>query len=389
MEIISKKPLKPGEKPSCHEIPPAATRGKPGPKGDAATMEVVGVYTIEPTDPARVENIGDKNAAKLEFYIPKGDPGNVGPAGKDGADGKDYVLTEADKQEIADLIDVKVDGVVGGYYTPEVSQVDENTMKVSFTASGDKMPPVQSTELTLPAGRDGQDGAAGQDGYTPQKNVDYFDGQDGVSPTVTVSDITGGHRITITDANGKKTTDVLDGKNGSDYVLTEADKQEIADMVDVQGGASEWKTLLDLVTEEEIESITIDTDVDGRPFDIKEVIIECRIAANASATAGPFCRFELYDANGAKSNVVQTQQGFVPKSETADYRVRAEYVDSVGLWRYETLWRSSTKYLSGTPYSAYATILDPSIKGIGSCTKIVFNARANMGVGSIIRIFGR
>lgn len=239
MEIISKKPLKPGERPSCREIPPSSMRGKPGPKGDAATIEVVGVYTIEPTDPARVENIGDENAAKLEFYIPKGDPGNVGPAGKDGQDGEDYVLTEADKQEIAEMIDVNVDGVVGGYYTPVVSQVDENTMQVSFTASGDAMPPVQSTEITLPAGRDGQDGAAGQDGYTPQKNVDYFDGtdgQDGVSPTVSVSDITGGHRITITDANGEKTIDVLDGENGSDYVLTENDKQDIADMVEVSGG---------------------------------------------------------------------------------------------------------------------------------------------------------
>ena len=41
------------------------------------------------------------------------------------------------------------------------------------------------------------------------------DGKDGVSPTVSVSDITGGHRITITDASGTKTVDVMDGKNGA------------------------------------------------------------------------------------------------------------------------------------------------------------------------------
>ena len=40
-------------------------------------------------------------------------------------------------------------------------------------------------------------------------------GQDGVSPTVTVIDITGGHRVTITDANGTKYFDVMDGKDGS------------------------------------------------------------------------------------------------------------------------------------------------------------------------------
>ena len=41
----------------------------------------------------------------------------------------------------------------------------------------------------------GKDGVDGKDGYTPQKNVDYFD-----------------------------------GKDGQDYVLTSADKQEIAEL---------------------------------------------------------------------------------------------------------------------------------------------------------------
>lgn len=40
-------------------------------------------------------------------------------------------------------------------------------------------------------------------------------GKDGVSPTVTVTVITGGHRVTITDATGTKTFDVMDGEDGS------------------------------------------------------------------------------------------------------------------------------------------------------------------------------
>ena len=39
-------------------------------------------------------------------------------------------------------------------------------------------------------------------------------GEDGVSPVVTVESITGGHRVTITDANGDHVFDVLDGVNG-------------------------------------------------------------------------------------------------------------------------------------------------------------------------------
>lgn len=72
---------------------------------------------------------------------------------------------------------------------------------------------------------DGVDGADGQDGYTPVKGVDYFDGEDGkdgadgkdgVSPTITTTSITGGHRITITDKNGTKSIDLKNGADGKD-----------------------------------------------------------------------------------------------------------------------------------------------------------------------------
>lgn len=54
----------------------------------------------------------------------------------------------------------------------------------------------------------------GDPGYTPQKGKDYFDGEDGISPVVEVTPITGGHRVTITDANGRKTFDVMNGDGG-------------------------------------------------------------------------------------------------------------------------------------------------------------------------------
>ena len=69
-------------------------------------------------------------------------------------------------------------------------------------------------------GKDGTNGIDGKDGYTPVKGVDYFDGSDGtngtdgVSPTLSVAEITGGHRVTITDVNGTQTFDVMDGQDG-------------------------------------------------------------------------------------------------------------------------------------------------------------------------------
>lgn len=72
-------------------------------------------------------------------------------------------------------------------------------------------------------GKDGEDGYTpvkgkdyfdGNPGYTPVKGKDYRDGEDGLSPVVEVTPITDGHRVTITDANGRKSFDVMNGKDG-------------------------------------------------------------------------------------------------------------------------------------------------------------------------------
>ena len=44
----------------------------------------------------------------------------------------------------------------------------------------------------------------------------WREGEDGFSPTISVSEVDGGHRLTIIDINGTKTVDVMDGKNGKD-----------------------------------------------------------------------------------------------------------------------------------------------------------------------------
>lgn len=52
------------------------------------------------------------------------------------------------------------------------------------------------------------------DGLAEAKQSGEFDGKDGISPLVTVADIDGGHRVTITDKDGEKQFDVMDGKDG-------------------------------------------------------------------------------------------------------------------------------------------------------------------------------
>ena len=61
-------------------------QGEPGPKGD----------TGEKGEP------GEKGADGAPGE--KGDKGDTGPAGKDGKDGEDYILTDTDKNDIANLV---------------------------------------------------------------------------------------------------------------------------------------------------------------------------------------------------------------------------------------------------------------------------------------------
>lgn len=118
-------------------------------------------------------------------------------------------------------------------------------------------------------GADGKDGVDGKSAYELAQDNGFVgtmqewlaslvgadgangaDGKDGISPAVSVAAITGGNRVTITDAEGAKTFDVMDGAQGAsgadgkDYVLTDADKQEIAGaaagLVDVPSVQPDW-----------------------------------------------------------------------------------------------------------------------------------------------------
>jgi hypothetical protein len=60
---------------------------------------------------------------------------------------------------------VIVEAEAGGYYTPSVTQPDKDTVRIAFTPSKGSMLPVQPTDLAI---------LQGEDGYTPQKGVDYF-----------------------------------------------------------------------------------------------------------------------------------------------------------------------------------------------------------------------
>lgn len=170
--------------------------------------------------------------------------GTNGRDGKDGADGKDgrdgytpvkgvdytdgYTPVKGvDYFDGANGKDGK-DGTDGVSPIVTVAQNPTGATIVITDASG-------TTSATVLNGLDGKDGTNGADGFSPTATVSksgntatisitdkngtttasVTDGDDAVSPSISVTDITGGHRVTITDVNGTRTFDVMDGATGA------------------------------------------------------------------------------------------------------------------------------------------------------------------------------
>ena len=133
-------------------------KGERGPKGDAFTYED---FTQE-----------QLNALK----------GQQGEPGRDGIDGKDFTYDDFTPEQLEAL-------------KGQQGEPGQDGVSVSHTWNG------TSLSITSASGTSEMDlrGPAGQDGYTPVKGVDYFDGEPGPA--------------------------------GQDYVLTEDDKTAIANIV--------------------------------------------------------------------------------------------------------------------------------------------------------------
>lgn len=141
----------------------------------------------------------------------------------------DYVFTPTDQTSLEEILE-KIDylesiqdpdaikNAVEDYLEQNpveapVQSVNGQTGKVELTAedvgaiSQDDLQEAINEALAQAKESGEFDGADGKDGYTPQKGIDYFDGKDGYTP--------------------QKGVDYFDG---SDYVLTDDDKTEIAEM---------------------------------------------------------------------------------------------------------------------------------------------------------------
>lgn len=103
-------------------------------------------------------------------------------------------------------------------------------IKVTAITGGNKVEITDAEGTKIFNVMNGINGTNGKDG------VNGSDGADGVSPTLSVAEISGGHRVSITDVNGTQTFDVMDGIDGQNG-------QDGQNGVDGSSGVSEDRVL--------------------------------------------------------------------------------------------------------------------------------------------------
>lgn len=90
------------------------------------------------------------------------------------------------------------------------------TIKVTAITGGNKVEITDANGTKIFNVMHGTNGTNGADGKDGINGLNGANGTDGVSPTLAVAEITGGHRVSITDVNGTQTFDVMDGQDGRD-----------------------------------------------------------------------------------------------------------------------------------------------------------------------------
>lgn len=203
----------------------------------------------ESTDYPKI--INDALAAAKKSGMFDGEPGADGKDGKDGKDGQPGADGAPGKDGVSPTISIVP--------TPTGTRI------IISDKNGEKY-------IDIPDVRDGEDGVDGIPG------ADGKDGEDGISPIISVSRIDTGTRLTIKDINGTTYVDIPDGKDGepgSDYVLTDEDKDEIAALVPAGNSArigevtltsSGWTGSENLYSQVvNIEGVTENTQVDLTP----------------------------------------------------------------------------------------------------------------------------
>lgn len=155
---------------------------------------------------------------------------------KNGQPGKPEISDEQIAAEIAEYL--QKNPIEGGVDEEQLAQAVEEALQEAKASGEFDGVGIQTIGVTRSPDEDGYYYIILNLTDGQQQKIPYKNGKDGVSPSVSVTSIPGGHRVSITDANGTKTFDVMDGGEISDTKLAEAIASYIAENP-IVGGVDE------------------------------------------------------------------------------------------------------------------------------------------------------
>ena len=248
-----------GDKGDRGEPGPRGLTGETGPKGDKGDKgergETGATGAVGPQGPAG----------------PKGDKGDTGATGPAGANGKDYVLTEADKQEIAGMVEVP--GGVG-------AAIDDTAPSTTTTYSSQKI----EDELSALNGA-----KANEADLAPvAKSGSYSDLTN--KPTIPSA-----YTLPIANANtlgGVKPAAKTDEMTQAVGVDVEGGLWTAPGAGGGSGGSSgpvNWKHLAQITLDEEVNTASIDVDLSH----VDEFFVFCYLKKSVDSTVNTYFALKL------------------------------------------------------------------------------------------------
>ena len=168
------------------------------------------------------------------------------------------------------------------------------------------------------------------DALQEAKDSGEFDGdpgQDGFSPTITVTDITGGHRVTITDATGSRTVDVMDGEHGEPG---EPGSDGVSPIVVVSPITDGHRvTITDKTGAHSFDVMDGEKGDPGTPGDPTTLIDDTSITATNKVWSAKKSADEVSDLKSAISQKYEKPSGGIPASDLASGVIPAVPVTDV------------------------------------------------------------
>lgn len=181
-------------------------------------------------------------------------------------------------------------------------------------------------------GQDGQKGKQGESGKTPVKGIDYFDGKDGkngYSPTISITDITGGHKVTVTNESGSNSFNVMDGEpfTYDDFTVEQLENLKGTDGISPTVTITEatGRHIVSFTDKDGVKSFVVK---DGSALDVENYYtkdeVDTALTGKANADAVPAVPVNVSELNNDENYIRNTVDNLVHYYNKADTYTKTE-----------------------------------------------------------------